>query len=65
MSDEWEFKFGDVVVEIGYLRKYWVVNTSPLGYILCVHNGEQSQSVSKEYAERNFVKVGRVDDGGR
>lgn len=63
MSGEWEFKFGDVVMEIGHLMKYRVVNTSPLGYILGVYNGIQAHSASKEYVERNFVKVGRVDDG--
>ena len=63
MDGEWEFKFGDVVVEIGYFMKYRVINTSPLGYMLCVHNGMQAHSERKEYVERNFVKVGRVDDG--
>jgi hypothetical protein len=63
MSGEWEFKFGDVLMEIGHLMKYRVVNTSPLGYILRVHNGMQAHSEGKEYVERNFVKVGRVDDG--
>ena len=48
MDGEWEFKFGDVVVEIGHLMKYRVVNTSPLGYILCVHNGIQAHSEGKE-----------------
>ena len=63
MSGEWEFKFGDVVIEIGHLMKYRVVNTFPLGYILRVHNGLQSHSEDKEYVERNFVKVGGADDG--
>lgn len=63
MSGGWEFKFGDLLVEIGRMMKYRVVNTSPLGYVLRVHNGIQCHLEDKEYAERNYVKVGSVDDG--